>query len=71
MTSKKSFKVSFHFLFHFYIYPPDSQESNGGTIPRATITPTASGDTKILLSSCKSFYFFIFIELSLKFRTAC
>ena len=38
-----------YFLFYLYIYPPDSQESDGGanTLPRP-----ASGDTKILLYAC-------------------
>ena len=37
------------YLFYLYIYPPDSQESDGGA---NTYGRPASEDTKILLSVC-------------------
>ena len=42
----------FIFYFYLYIYPPDSQESDGGAIHRVSNLPRpASGDAKILLSA--------------------
>ena len=39
-------------IFYLYIYPPDSQESDGGAIHRGKQLPRpASGDAKILLSA--------------------
>ena len=40
-------------LFHLYIYPPDSQEIEGGANTEDRQLPRpASGDAKILLFTC-------------------
>ena len=43
----RKYFIYLFFLFYLYIYPPGSQESDGGAHPRP-----ASGDSKILLSAC-------------------
>ena len=46
-------KKIFLFLIYLYIYPPDSQVSDGGANTWGRQLPRpASGDTKILLSAC-------------------
>ena len=42
----------YFFYFNLYIYPPDSQESDGGANTQGGQLPRpASGDAKILLSA--------------------
>ena len=44
--------VALFFYFYLYIYPPDSQESDGGACLQWLQLPRpASGDAKILLSA--------------------
>ena len=35
-----AFKKTIFIFFYLYIYPPDSQESDGGATHRVAITPT-------------------------------
>ena len=49
----KLYEYSEYYLFYLYIYPPDLQKSNGGTNRYGRQLPrSASGDAKILLSTC-------------------
>ena len=69
--------ICFHFISSLYIYLPDSQESIGGSIHKATVkqlSQLASVDAKILLSGSNflfcSFFSFL-LKIWLKFRTSC
>ena len=54
MMKFRMFYSIFYFIsFYLYIYPPDSQESDGGTNTMGKQLPRpASGNAKILLSAC-------------------
>ena len=55
LVNKPSIYLSifYLFLFYLYIYPPDSQESDGGANTKGKqLSRPASGDTKIFLSAC-------------------
>ena len=63
-------KLFYIFTFCLYIYLPDSQESDGGAIDKASNTPF--GDAEILLSDRKFlFCFLISVQFSSVFFYFC
>ena len=57
----------------FTKYPPDSQESDGGAIHKASHCPDLLSEIQSIAVQLKIFIlgFSVFIKISLKFRSAC
>ena len=67
-------KFGFLFSFYFYIYPPDSQESDGGVIHRAGNYPGLISEMPRYCCPVETFYCgyqFYRDTMRLKCRTAC
>ena len=64
---------SFFFSFHLYVYPPDSQESDGSANTKGKNYFDLLPDMPRYCCPVKSFYFgiFSFIKIGLKFKAAC
>ena len=57
---------------NLYIYPPDSQESDGGAVHRVSNSPDLFLEMPRYCCPVEIvFWSFNFIEIKLKFRTAC